>query len=354
MMSSTIFARFPVDSEFRYWFSTYKVTAGLQPKTIESYTTIIDRLKLHFGDTPLPKIRPKDVEWLYLRMKNPNSAREKEQSLNLSPLVDKPLSSSTCQRHHAVLHRAFKFAVRDGDLRANPLDKIDRPASSAEEVLAPEADDVNAQLEDLEDSPYYMAVLIAIMTGRRQSEVLGLKWDDIDYKTGKILIRRVRQRVSAKFLADNPPDGEKVRLVTVGGCRNIIEKDRTKSGRNTQMTMPASLIAVLKDEQKRQKANRLRFGDKYIVSDYVCVHEDGSLIDNSNLSRAVNRFRYHDLRHANANLLNGAGVALGTVSRRLGHSTPTTTARTYIHFQDSQDALAAKALDGIIKVRKKS
>jgi len=335
------------------WFAAYKVIAELEPKTVEGYAFIISRLKAHFGAALVRKITPGDIEFLYLRMLNPAAAREKEIKLKLDPLTKRPLSASTVQRHHAVLSKAFKYAVRDGLIKSNPIQNVDRPRSSAQEVIPPDMDQVNAELGALHQSPYYLPVVIALMTGMRQSEVLGLKWQDIDLKSGELVIRRVRQRVGEKYIKENPPDGVRVKLVTVDGCKGIIEKERTKARHIRQITLPADLIAVLKAVQKQQRANKLRFGDKYAISDYVCVHEDGHLLDNSNLSRAVKRFRYHDLRHANASFLIQAGVPITEVARRLGHTTVTTTTNIYAHAYKTQDKAAAEAINTVVKLDQK-
>jgi len=336
------------------WFASYKVNAELEATTIAGYSFIIERLKKHFGNVLLRKITPGDIEFLYVRLRDPAAARERELKLKLEPLTKRPLTSSTVQRHHAVLSRAFKYAMRDGLIKMNPIERIDRPRSSTQEVIPPDMDQVNAQLIALHESPYYLPVVIALMTGMRQSEVLGLKWQDIDLKTGEVVVRRVRQRVGEKYIQNNPPDGIRVKLVTVGGCKGVIEKERTKSRHIRQMSLPVDLVAVLKAEQKNQKANKLRFGDKYAASDYVCVHEDGHLIDNSNLSRAVETFRYHDLRHANASFQIQAGVPITEVSRRLGHTTVTTTTNTYAHAYKTQDKAAAEAINAVVKLEPKT
>ena len=105
---------------------------------------------------------------------------------------------------------------------------------------------------------------------------------------------------------------------------------------------------LLRNEQKRQKSNRARFGASYIASDFVCVHDDGMPVADG-LSKASADFRFHDLRHANASYLIDAGKPISEVSRRIGHNRTYTTVKTYIHSVKAQDERAAKSASRLYK-----
>jgi integrase len=332
------------------WFAVYQVTAKLELTTIVAYERIIERLKNHFGAMPIRAIKPTDIDMLYLRLMDPagEKVQEYEERYGLKPLTVKPLSSSTAQRHHAVLHRALAFAVRDDLVRSNAADKVDRPQSSAKEIVPPDLGAIQAALDALRGRVQYVPTCIALFAGLRQSEVLGLKWDCVDLAAKTLTVRRVRLRLAKKHLGKVRGDdrGEKI---DIPGMECWVLRERLKGKHNRTLKIPDELVELLRNEQKRQRANRVKFGARYIASDFVCVHDDGMPVADG-LSKALTDFRFHDLRHANASYLIDAGEPISEVSRRIGHNSTYTTAKTYIHAIKSQDERAAKSASRLYKI----
>ncbi|MEA4899287.1 MAG: tyrosine-type recombinase/integrase [Christensenellaceae bacterium] len=332
------------------WFKTYKVTAQLEATTVGSYLAVIERLKAHFGGLKLDKITPSKIEQLYVRMQQP----EKDTGAGVKPLAEKRLSTSTCQRHHALLRRALKMAARDKLIPSNPAELVQNPGSSAQEITPPTDEEVVQILDVASTHPQYVTIALAVHTGARQSELFGLKWDCVDFKNNKITIRRVRQKIQNKH-ADQIILDEHTRKLDIPGLSGFwIERDRTKSKRNRTITLDPEVMKLLRQEQRRQKANRLRFGASYIVTDYVCVHEDGMPMRPWNLGRLMCDHRFHDLRHANATMMICAGVPIPQVSKRLGHTTPATTSKVYAHAIESMDSVASEAIASTLSAARKN
>ncbi len=318
------------------WFETYK--ARVEATTAATYQCIVDRCKKHFGTVLLSKITPSAIEKFYDRLADPEH-----------PLSQKALCSSSVQRHHALLHRAFSIAVRDGLMQSNPCDRVDRPISSRQEPEMPDLMEVQARLDALAGQSLYLPTVIALVTGMRQSEVLGLKWDAVDLKKGKIVVRRVRQRIGEERL-------KKIKLKAstheVPGMPGWIERDYTKAKKNHTVPISPELVAVLKSAKTQQKKNQLLFGDVYMKTDYVSVYEDGRPMDANALANAMNGIcRYHDLRHLNAVLLLRAGHSVATVADLLGHTTPQTTVTFYAHTLEEQKIAASKTMASAIKLK---
>jgi integrase len=331
------------------WFAIYQTTKKLEWLTILTYTRIIGRMKKHFGAMPLNAIKPTDIEMFYLRLMSPHAEKVKdyEAQYKLEPLTDKPLSATTTQPYHAVIHLIFKYALRDELVKYNLAERVTRPASSTQEITPPEIEAIQAALDALRGTVRYLPTCIAAFAGMRAEEVLGLQWDCVDLVASSVEVRRTRIRVGRKYCEQITGD-ERGARIDLPGMDGWILRNRPKGKRNRSLRIPDELVCLLRNEQKRQKASRIKFGSSYAVSDFVCVHDDGKPIAGG-LSSVLKDFRFHDLRHANASYLIDAGEPLSEVSRRIGHSNVYTTAKTYVHALKTQDERAAKSASRIYK-----
>lgn len=329
-------SRITVGEWLEKWAEMYM--ERLEATTQIAYRRIIERWTQAIGRVKLAELKPSHIDRFYAALTSPKH-----------PLSTKPLSSSTVQRHHAVMHRALKMAIRDGLLDRNPLDLVDRPKNNELDLQLPDMKDVQAQVDALAGTALYLPVVLALMTGMRQSEVLGLRWDLVDLEGGVLHVRRVRQRLGAKAL-------EKVSLNAytrlVPDMPGWIERERTKSKHNRSIYLAAPLVALLKRARLRQRELRMKYGPGlYFASDYVCTYEDGQPMGDSELSHAMQKVcRYHDLRHINGTQLLIAGFSPADVAELLGHTTPTTTLRFYAHSVAEQRKLASETMAGLVKL----
>ncbi|WP_246204141.1 site-specific integrase [Pallidibacillus pasinlerensis] len=180
-----------------------------------------------------------------------------------------------------------------------------------------DVEEVRRFLEVAKESHYYMVYFIALTTGMRQGEILGLSWNDINFDDGVI---HVRQTLSK--------DGKK-----------IIPSTKTASGTRS-IAMPDELIIALKQHKISQGKHRLQLGPLYQDMNLVNSSEKGTPINASNLRRNfsifikkanVKKIRFHDLRHTHATLLLKQGVHPKIVSERLGHADTRITLDRYSH-----------------------
>ena len=180
--------------------------------------------------------------------------------------------------------------------------------------------------------------MLAIYTGARRGEVLGLNWNNVDLEKGTIKI------------IDNL-------CTTQNGL--IIKQPKTNSGIRT-IAISQSLIKILKKHKIDQMKNKIRLGTSYCDNNMVCCYEDGHLFNPKRFSAKFNEFlekndlpivRFHDLRHSHASLLVKIGVQPKEISARLGHSNIGITMDLYSHIYDETDREVANMFDKLINVK---
>jgi len=304
-----------------------KVVAPLKrASTARVYLSLIERHigKAPVGAIPLQKVRPSDLEAFY-------------RSVKLSP--------SSIGVLHAVIHRALRTAVRDKLLVANPATAVeDRPRSGKDvgqiaRAHCWSADEARRVLAAAHDDPQLSAfVALALDSGGRKSELLGLAWDHVDLDAATITI--ARQLVSG---GDKPTFGP------------------TKTGRSRVVSLTSETVTRLRAHRKHQRvllmANRTSYQDHGLV--FAMEPADlqtptaklgqpcPALVDRCfrKLIKAagVKPIKFHGCRHTSATLLLGAGVPVQVVAQRLGHASVTMTLNVYAHaLPDMQKDAAAK------------
>ena len=176
-------------------------------------------------------------------------------------------------------------------------------------------------------------VIIAIYTGLRREEILGLRWQDIDFDNRILHIKNTCTKVGTKIV--------------------YAEKTKTKLSRRT-VPMVDELYDYLLLQQYIQQKNREFFGDGYIDTDLVCVWKDGKPIKPDNLSKRFNRFlkennlriiRFHDIRHSFGSVIFNITGDIKVVSDLLGHSNISTTSNIYVKTNEKHKKEAVNYLE---------
>ena len=192
-------------------------------------------------------------------------------------------------------------------------------------------------INKIKDTDIYIPVIIAIYTGMRRGEILGLNWQNVNFDKKYI---RVVQELSC----------------TKQGLK-ILPPKTNKSTRN--IAIPDTLVKILKNHRAEQIKNKLLFGSEYQNSDMVCTYQNGKLFYPKRFSAKFNEFlkkndlpmiRFHDLRHSHASLLVKIGVQPKVISERLGHSNIGITMDLYSHLYENADREVADMFDKIINV----
>jgi integrase len=297
-----------------------EVERSLAPKTFRRYRELIEHhIVPEIGRVKLGKLTPHDVTMMMRR----------KQDMGLAP--------RTIHHMRAVLRRALNVGIRRGELHRNAaglaepvkvtdLDVALMPPGEAQDILAA-----------FRDHPLEPIVALALWTGLRQGEILGLRWRDVDVERRTITVAGSLQRL--------------------GGEWRLLPPKTRRSART--IAMPAPLAPVLTAHRDRQNQQRLRLGLAWHeeIPDLVFTTAIGTPLTGTTVT---NRFqwtlkskdlpvrRFHDLRHGCATLLLASGVDLKTVSAILGHSTIAITANTYAGVLHSLHADAADRITRLL------
>ena len=258
---------------------------------------------------------------------------------------DAVLSNNTIRHYHQVISTILSTAVEWQVLYANPCDRVRTPKvphTEAEYLDDKQAVHMLELLEELPDSKFDLrtAITMLLFTGLRRSELLGLCWSDVDMETGVISVNHTSKYIPAK---------------------GIIEDDTKNTSSRRSFKAPSELLPLLKKYRAWQMEQRMRVGDQWKESNRIFTSWNGTPMRPDTLTNRFHKWilstdlppvHLHTLRHTNATLLIANGINIQTVSKRLGHSTASTTANIYAHAIQSADAAAAEAVS-IFKVHQK-
>ena len=256
----------------------------------------------------------------------------------------KRVKANTVIHYHAVLHRALRYAVKTDLIPVNPADKVDRPRNNAYQASFYSESELHALFAAVSGTHIEVPVKLAAFYGLRRSEVMGLRWDAIDFEQGTLTIRHT------------------VTGCSIDGKYTIIAADTTKT-RSSRRTLP--LVPPVRDMLKRLKAQQEQSkrlcGKSYSRVDegYVYLNELGERICPAYLSRSFSRIlaqnglrhiRFHDLRHSSATLLLAHGVPLKQIQEWLGHSDFATTANIYAHLDVKSKERSAAVVEEALRL----
>lgn len=243
----------------------------------------------------------------------------------------KQKSNRQLQKVYAVLRRSLNIAVKRGVIQFNPIDRATPQIYRAPEAKYLTQTQVDRLVEVASTHRYGEVVLLAIATGFRLGEILGLQWGDIDFDRNTITVRRAQKERHGEVSFSQP---------------------KTKKSRRT-VSVDDELCDVLKAMKPAESDD----------ADLVFIAPRGGPLRRSNFRErfwfpmleeaGVPRERIHALRHTSATLLLSAGVHPKIAQERLGHASIDTTLNVYSHVIEGMDVEAAKILGRAIKVKKR-
>lgn len=248
---------------------------------------------------------------------------------------------NTVIHYHAIIHSALKYAVKTDMLVQNVADKVDRPKKNSFQPVFLSAEEMQKMFEALRGTKLELPVLVAAFYGFRRGEVLGLKWDAIDFERGTISVIRT------------------VTTITLDGKQTEIEQQSAKT-KSSLRTLPliGSFREYFLQVKEAQELNKQVCGNcyNYEYDGFVFVDELGERMRANYLTSAfpkflenhgLRRMRFHDLRHTCASLLLSNGISMKQIQIWLGHSTFSTTADIYAHLDYSAQETSANAMNGM-------
>lgn len=245
---------------------------------------------------------------------------------------------NTVIHYHAIIHSALKYAVKTDMLIQNVADKVDRPRKNSFQPVFLSAEEMQKMFEALRGTKLELPVLVAAFYGFRRGEVLGLKWDAIDFERGTISVIRT------------------VTTITLDGKQAEIEQQSAKT-KSSLRTLPliGSFREYFMQVKEAQELNKQVCGNcyNYEYDGFVFVDELGERMKPDYLTsqfpafiqrHGMKKMRFHDLRHSCASLLLANGVPLKQIQDWLGHSDFSTTANIYAHLDYSSKLSSAQAM----------
>lgn len=302
------------------WLASY--TMNIKPATRSAYEEHIRvHIKPSLGDIPLKQLSTRDIQQLYTNL-----------------LKERELSPKTVRNIHGVLHRTLEQAKLLGYIRVNPADAAVTPRVEKKQVETLDAEDIGKFLAAIRGTKYEYPLFVAVFTGLRQGELLGLTWDCVDFEHGLLLINKQHNRVKG--------DTE-FRFASL------------KNDKARVLTVADEVIDVLKLQKQRQESWTAALGNGWENPDnLVFTTEFGRYINNKILYQNFKRIakklgkpdlRFHDLRHTYAVNSLRAGDDIKTVQENLGHATASFTLSTYAHATPGMKRESAKRMTAFIR-----
>lgn len=310
-------------------------SASFAPGTLENYCNVLKKASVVFGDLKMEEIDFLRVKQYIIDLQNNGT----------NDFNGKPLAHKTIIKHYIVLHALFENAVENEVIPFSPMQNMKRPKPRKDEVskeaVVYTEKEIQYIMECLNQEPLKWKALImfAIDSGCRRGEIIGLKWEEIDFRTGRVNICRNAQYTAGKGTYISTP----------------------KSRKNRVIYLNRPVLAVL-SEWKRQQA-LLHFSQRIPNNGFCFTQDNGQMMNpqapTSYLSRFGKKYNLpgihpHALRHTMATLSIANGADIVSISEKLGHAEPSITLNVYSHANEEAQQRANEVLADAIYNRKQA
>lgn len=309
--------RLTVAAFLKTWLEA-SVRGRNRPSTYISYAGHVNKhINPVLGRLRLSRLTPSDVEQL------------------IEVKLKEGLSPSTVTRVRSTLRRALSVALREGLVVRNVAALADPPRQKPHRVTALSVDDARALLAAAEGHRFEALFALALTTGLRRGELLGLQWSDVDLSAARLTVSRALQRV--------------------GGELKLVEPKTAKSAR--RISLPPLAVEHLQTLHDWHAAESTRASTPWNSQNLVFTTSHGTPLDGSNVTHALQRLlhdaglpriRFHDLRHTCASLLLAQGTHMRIIMEQLGHSQISLTMNTYSHVMPEALDDAAELMQDIL------
>ena len=307
------------------WLKDY-AWPNLAPRTAEGYQYIVrSHLIPSLGQVPLTQLKPEHLQRLY------------SEKLSAGRFDGKGgLSKRSVQYIHVTLHKALKNAVKLGMIGRNPADAVEPPRPQHHEMQTMNESDIHIFLELAKSTPYYALFYLALFTGMRRSELLALRWCDVDLLLCQLSVTRTIHQLHNGDI--------------------IFQQTKTDKSRRMVSLSPSTTI-VLREHRELHEKMRQSLGLTLTNEDLVFCQIDGKPLLPDSITHAwmklarrtgMKGIRLHDARHTHASLMLKQGIHPKIVQERLGHSSIQITLDTYSHVSPGLQQAAANRFDDIV------
>jgi len=312
----------------------------LAPSTYKRYCRMLEtRILPYFGHFYINKIKPTDIMQFYdLLSRDTQLVRKKS---NNGKKTLKPLSGKTILEHHRLLRAMLHKAIYWQLIVSNPAERVQPPKAMKPKRRYYDDEQCKVLLENLtelseEQIKYKVAIILTIFTGVRLGELMGLEWQDVDFKTGIVSINR-----SSQYLAD----------------KGVFTKTPKTESSIREVAIPDFVVSLLEEYKLWYDEQKSFYGELWTNSNRLFVQADGKPMHPSTISKCFVKYvakiglpviNFHGLRHTNASLLVAQNVDIAVVSARLGHAQITTTFNFYVHPIISHNRNAGNVLQNLL------
>jgi len=300
------------------WLTDY-AEPNLSPRSYERYVGIVRQYLIpDFGSIQLSQLRPEHLQKHY------------------STRLKGGLSARTIRYHHALIHIALQTAVKWGLVSRNVADSVEPPKFKRSQMQTWNEDEVNCFLETAKGTQYHALFYTALFTGMRRSELLALRWQDIDFIYSQIYVNRSLHHLKDGSYVFTTPKSERSR--------------RT-------IALPPSAFLALNEYREVKDSDALLLDKPITDTDLVFSSIEGKPLRPNTVTRAwsmlavkasVKVIRLHDARHTHASLMLKQGIHPKVVQERLGHASIQMTLDTYSHVAPGIQEAAAQSFDKIL------
>ena len=286
-----------------------RIKPNLQVSTYATYKMQVDKITNYFANKNimLLDLQPTDISNFY------------------AYLIKNGKTIQLCEHYHVNIRKCLQSAVKANLIPYNPADRVDRPKSPKHIGNFYTKEELDKLFECLIGDNYAYIYKITAYYGLRRSEMMGIKWDAIDFQNKTLTLNHavIQTKVNGK---------------TVIVAKNIM---KNKSSYRTLPLLP-EIRDLLLELKKKQERNKELYGNQYTskYADYICVDDLGYRLKPSTVSshfqlvlnkNNLKKIKYHELRHSCASILLAKGVSMKEIQEWLGHSSYNTTANIYSH-----------------------
>lgn len=301
------------------WLADYG-KPNLSPRTFERYEYIIEKhLKPVIGRVTLSQLRSSHIQSHY------------------TALLNRGLAPRSVKYDHTVIHKALNTALKWGLVSRNVADSVDLPKARRSEMQTWDETELTIFLASARDTEYHALFYLALFSGMRRSELLGLRWSDCDLIMGQVSVSRGLHHLRK-------------------GNSYVFTQPKSARSRRTIALSPSAVL-TLKAHYDKVRMDLALLEKPFNDARLVFSTLEGKPYRPETISRAfvnlavkvgIKKIRFHDARHTHASLMLKQGIHPKIVQERLGHSSIAITLDTYSHVAPGLQQAAANRFDEVL------